>query len=106
MDVVNETWYGVRLDIDVDAHSYDITVWEDGNPTNTAIVTNLDFRDLLLADPVDDIQMGDFYASSSDLRTAHVDDLRLIGPRIFADDFENGNTGAWSGGKGSQPDKR
>lgn len=76
--------------------SYDITVWEDANPTNTTTVTGLDFRDLPLADPIDDIQLGDFYNSYSDLRLAHVDDLRLVGPRVFADDFETGNTGAWS----------
>lgn len=96
MDVADNTWYGVRVDIDVDAHSYDITVWEDANPGNTATVTGVDFRDLSQADPVDEIQLGDFYNSSSDLRLAHVDDLRLVGPRVFADDFETGNTGAWS----------
>jgi hypothetical protein len=98
MDVVDDTWYSVRLDIDVDTHSYDITVWEDDDPTNTATVTGLDFRDLAAADPIDDIQMGDFYDSFSITRTAYLDDVRLIGPRIFADDFEAGNTGAWSNG--------
>jgi hypothetical protein len=105
MDVVNDTWYGVRLEIDVDTHSYDITVWEEGNLTNTATETDVDFRNLLLADPVDDIQMGDFYASFSDPRNAHLDDLRLVGPRVFADDFETGDTGGWSSGKESSPNE-
>jgi len=98
MDVAINTWYGVRLDIDVEAHSYDITVWEDADPANTATVTGVDFRNLLLADPVDDIQMGDFYNGSSDLRLAYLDDLRLVGPGVFVDDFESGDTSAWSGG--------
>jgi hypothetical protein len=96
MDVSSDTWYGVHLDIDVDAQSYDITVWEEANPTNTATETNLDFRNLGLADPIDDIQMGDFFDSFSDTRTAHLDDLLLIGPRIFVDGFESGDTAAWS----------
>ena len=96
MNVAIETWYGVRLDIDVDSQSYDITVWENAAPTNTTTVTGLDFRDLPLADPIDDIQLGDFYASYSDLRLAYVDNLRLVGSRVFADDFETGNTGVWS----------
>lgn len=96
MDVSSDIWYGVHLDIDVDSHSYDITVWEEANSTNTATVMDVDFRNLLLANPVDDIQVGDFYASFSDSRTAHLDDLRLVGPRVFVDDFESGDTGAWS----------
>lgn len=98
-DVVNDTWYGVRLDIDVSTHSYDITVWEAADPSNTTTVTGLDFRNLLLADPVDDIQIGDFYDSFSDSRSAYLDDLRLVGPGIFSDGFESGNTGAWLGGE-------
>ena len=45
---------------------------------------------------VDDIQMGDFYDSFSDERTAYLDDLRLVGPGIFVGDFETGSTDAWS----------
>jgi hypothetical protein len=106
MDIDDDTWYGVRLDIDVDTHSYDITVWEDANPANTSTVTGIDFRNLLLADPVDSIQMGDFTATSSDSRFGLLDDLRLVGPRVFVDDFEGGDTGAWSGGTGSPPGDR
>ena len=97
MDVSNDTWYGVHLVIDVDTHTYDITVWEDTNPANTNTVPDLDFRNGLLADPIDDIQIGDFSQTSIDQRIGYLDDLRLVGPRIFLDDFESGDPGAWSG---------
>ncbi|MCG6948534.1 MAG: hypothetical protein LJE93_06420, partial [Acidobacteria bacterium] len=44
MDVVADTWYGVRLEIDPTTFTYDITVWEDGNPGNTASETGIPFR--------------------------------------------------------------
>jgi hypothetical protein len=96
MDVVNDTWYGVRLEIDVTTHSFDITVWEETNPTNTSTVTGVDFRNLLLADPVDEIQIGDFSQTYSDTRLGYLDDLLFVGPGVFHDDFESGDISAWS----------
>jgi len=97
MDISSDAWYGVHLDIDTAASTYDITVWEQDNPTNTATVTDRTFRNSPLADAVDEIQLGDFYASFSDLRSAYVDDLRLVGPVVFRDGFESGDTAEWSG---------
>jgi hypothetical protein len=97
MDISSDAWYGVLLDIDTAAATYDITVWEQDNPTNTATVTDRTFRNSPLANAVDEIQLGDFYASYSDLRSAYVDDLRLVGPVVFRDGFESGDTAEWSG---------
>ena len=96
MDITGDAWYGVHLEIDTAACTYDITVWEADNPATTATVTDRTFRNFTLADAVDEIQLGDFYASYSDLRSAYVDDLRLVGPVVFRDDFESGDTAGWS----------
>ncbi|MEE4273348.1 MAG: hypothetical protein V2I67_16860 [Thermoanaerobaculales bacterium] len=97
MDVVNDTWYGVHLVIDPVAFTYDITVWEDENPTNTSTVTGLAFRNGSAADAVDELQIGDFHPGFvGEERYAYLDDLFLIGPVVFADDFESGNAFAWS----------
>lgn len=97
MDISSDTWYGVHLEIDTAACTYDITVWQEDNPATTATVTDRTFRNFTLADAVDEIQLGDFYASYSDLRSAYVDDLRLVGPIVFRDGFESGDTAGWSG---------
>jgi len=60
MDVVPDIWYGVRLEINPATFTYDITVWEDGNPANTATETAIAFRDGSTADTIDQIQFGNF----------------------------------------------
>lgn len=97
MDVVPNVWYGVHIFADVGAHAYDITVWEDDDPTNAVTVTNLDFRNGAAAGIIDQIQFGDFNASltpHSDV--VFLDDVFFIGPNMFRDGFESGNTDAWS----------
>jgi hypothetical protein len=96
MDIASDTWYGVHLLIDPVSSTYDVTVWQDDNPATTATVTDLAFRNGPSADVITEIQMGDFYASYSDIRPAYVDEVLLIGPFVFADGFEAGHTGAWS----------
>jgi hypothetical protein len=96
MDISGDTWYGVHLLIHPSSHSYDITVWQDDNPANTATVTGIDFRHGALADTIDQIQAGDFYKSYSDIRPAWIDEILLIGPFVFADAFETGTTDNWS----------
>ena len=96
MDIASDTWYGVHLLIDPIAYTYDITVWQDDNPTNTATVTGLAFRNGASADVITELQIGDFYDSFSDVRPAYLDEVLLIGPYVFADGFETGHTGAWT----------
>jgi hypothetical protein len=97
MDVAPNGWYGVHVFADLGAHAYDITVWEDANPTNAVTVTNLDFRDGAAAGIIDQIQFGDFNTSltpHSDV--VFVDDVFFIRPNVFRDGFESGNTDTWS----------
>ncbi len=97
MDVVADTWYGVTLEIDPLTFTYDITVWEDGFPTNTATETGIGFRDGSAADHIDQIQFGNFSdAVAGPADSAFIDDVEFIGARVLNDGFESGNTGAWS----------
>jgi hypothetical protein len=60
-------------------------------------VTDLAFRNGSAADAIDEIQIGDFHPGYvGEEKYAFLDDLRLVGPVLFRDDFENGNSGAWS----------
>jgi parallel beta-helix repeat protein len=97
MDVSPDTWYGVKLEIDPAALTYDITVWEDGNPGNTATETGLPFRDGSDVEVIDQIQFGNFSdATSGPAASAFIDDVEFVGTRVLKDDFESGNTGMWS----------
>jgi len=97
MDVVPDTWYGVRLEIDVATYSYDITVWEDANPTNTATETGIAFQNGSAADTIDQIQFGNFSDSvTSSTDYAFIDDITFVGSTILKDGFESANTSAWS----------
>jgi len=97
MDVVADTWYGVTLNIDPSTFTYDITVWEDGNPGNTATETGVAFRDGSAVEVIDQIQFGNFSdAVAGPAFSAFVDEVEFIGTRILKDGFESGNTGAWS----------
>lgn len=96
MDISSDTWYGVHLEIHASSFTYDITVWEDDYPSNSNTVTGVDFRNGAAAGAITELQAGDFYVSSSDLRAAYLDEVFLIGPTVFRDDFESGNPDAWS----------
>ncbi len=97
MDVAADTWYGVTLEIDPSTFTYDITVWEDDNPANTATEIGVVFRDGSAADHIDQIQFGNFSDSvSGPADSAFIDDVTFVGPRVLNDDFESGNTGSWS----------
>jgi len=97
MNVAADTWYGVTLDVDPDTFTYDITVWEDGFPTNTATETSIPFRDGSDVRVIDQIQFGNFSdAVAGPAASAFVDDVEFIGARVLNDDFESGNTGQWS----------
>ena len=97
MDVTPDTWYGVKLEIDPAAFTYDITVWEDDNPTNTASDTEISFRNGSDGGHIDQIQFGNFSDSTTSSNvSAFVDDVKFTGSRVLNDDFESGNTGAWS----------
>jgi len=97
MNVVADTWYGVTLEIDPSTFTYDITVWEDGFPTNTATETGIPFRDGSDVEVIDQIQFGNFSdAVAGPTDSAFIDDVEFIGARLLNDDFESGNTGSWS----------
>ena len=97
MDVAADTWYGVTLEIDPATFTYDITVWEDGFPGNTATETGIPFRDGSAVEVIDQIQFGNFSdAVAGPAASAFVDDVEFIGARVLNDDFESGNTGFWS----------
>jgi len=97
MDVAADTWYGVKLEIDPAAFTYNITVWEDDNPSTTATESSIPFRNGSDADHIDQIQFGNFNeAVSGPAASAFVDDVEFIGARVLNDDFESGNTGSWS----------
>jgi hypothetical protein len=97
MDVASDTWYGVTLDIYPSTFTYDITVWEDGNPGTTATETGIPFRDGSDVEVIDQIQFGNFSdASAGPAASAFVDDVEFVGARILKDDFERANTSAWS----------
>jgi hypothetical protein len=97
MNVAADTWYGVTLDINTATHTYDITVWENGNPGNTATETGIVFRDGSAVDVIDQIQFGNFSdALAGPAASAFVDDVGFVGVRILNDDFESGNVGSWS----------
>jgi hypothetical protein len=97
MNVTVDTWYGVTLDIHPSTFTYDITVWEDGNPGNTATETGIPFRDGSNVDVIDQFQFGNFSdAVSGPAASAHVDDIEFIGSNIFNDGFESGHFGSWS----------
>jgi parallel beta-helix repeat protein len=97
MNVVADTWYGVILEIDPATFTYDITVWEDGNPGNTATETGIPFRDGSDVEVIDQIQFGNFSdAVAGPGASAFIDDVEFIGERILNDDFESGNVGSWS----------
>jgi parallel beta-helix repeat protein len=97
MTVAADTWYGVKLEIDPATFSYDITVWEDGNPGNTVTQTGIAFCNGSAVEVIDQIQFGNFSdATSGPAASAFIDDIEFIGRRILNDDFESGNTGSWS----------
>ena len=97
MDVAADTWYGVTLEIDPATFTYDITVWEEGFPGNTATETGIPFRDGSAVEVIDQIQFGNFSdAVAGPGASAFVDDVEFIGARVLYDDFESGNTGFWS----------
>lgn len=97
MDVVPDTWYGVRLEIDIATFTYDITVWEDGVPANTVTETDIPFRNGSTADTIDQIQFGNFSDSSVSFTDyAFIDDVTFIGTTVLEDGFESGNTSGWS----------
>ena len=97
MNVVADTWYGVTLEIDPATLTYDITVWEDLYPANTATEVGIPFRDGSAVEVIDQIQFGNFSdAVSGPAASAYVDDVEFIGTRVLNDDFESGNTGSWS----------
>ena len=60
MDVAADTWYGVTLEIDPTSFTYDITVWEDDDPANTATETGIAFRDGSDVEVIDQFQFGNF----------------------------------------------
>jgi hypothetical protein len=97
MDVAPDTWYGVRLEIDTATYTYDITVWEDGNPANIATEAGIAFRNGSAADAIDQIQFGNFSdAVTSSTDYAFIDDIGFVGPNVFEDGFESGTTSSWS----------
>ena len=97
MDVVPDTWYGVRLEIDPATYFYDITVWEDGNPANTSAETGIAFRDGSAADTIDQVQFGNFSDTLiSSIDYAFIDDIKFVAPTVLEDGFESANTGSWS----------
>lgn len=97
MNVVVDTWYGVTLDIYPATFTYDITVWEDDFPGNTATETDIPFRDGSDVEVIDQIQFGNFSdAVAGPAGSTFVDDVEFIGTRVLNDDFESGNTGSWS----------
>jgi parallel beta-helix repeat protein len=97
MAVSADTWYGVTLEIDPASFTYDITVWEDGNPGNTATETGIAFRDGTEVEVIDQIQFGNFSdAGAGPAASAFVDDVEFVGARVLNDDFETGNVGSWS----------
>jgi hypothetical protein len=97
MNVVADSWYGVTLVVDPTSFTYEITVWEDDNPGNTATETGIPFRDGSDVEVIDQIQFGNFNdAVSGTVASAFVDDVKFIGARVLNDDFESGNTGSWS----------
>lgn len=97
MDVAADTWYGVTLEIDPTTFTYDITVWEDDNPANTATETGIAFRDGSDVEVIDQVQFGNFSeAVAGPAASAFVDDVVFMGVRILNDGFERANTSAWS----------
>lgn len=97
MDVSTNTWYGVALEIDPSTHSYDITVWEDGSPTNTAAETGIGFLNGTDVETIDQFQFGNFSDSSSNSTdAAYVDNVSFVGSRVLEDGFESANTSGWS----------
>ena len=97
MDVAPGTWYGVYIAADMASSTFDITVWEDQYPANTATVTGLDFRNGAAASVIDQIQFGDFNAGTTPHSdSSYLDDVVFIGPTVFRSDFETGNTGGWA----------
>ncbi len=97
MDIVADTWYGVHLDIDISTLTYDITVWEDGNPVNTTTETGIPFRNGSAASIVDHIQFANFSgAVAGPSGSAFVDDVTFVGATILNDGFESANTSGWS----------
>lgn len=97
MSVSPDTWYGVHIVADIPEHSYDISVWEEANPANSVTVTGLDFRNGASANAVDQIQFGDFNADVTPYSgSSYLDSVFFIGPIVFVDGFESGDTNAWS----------
>jgi len=97
MNVVVDTWYGVTLDTFPSTHTYDIKVWEDGNPGNTATQTGIPFRNGSAVEVIDQIQFGNFSdVDTGPAASAYIDGVALTGARVLHDDFETGNTGHWS----------
>jgi len=97
MSVAPDTWYGVHIIADIATHSYDISVWEEGNPGNNATLTGLDFRNGAAASAIDQIQFGDFNGDPTPYSgSSYLDSVFFVGPIVFLDGFESGNTDAWS----------
>ena len=97
MDVSAGTWYGTTLKIDPSTHTYDITVWEDNDPANTATETGIDFQNGTNVDTIDQILFGNFSESAvSSTDSAYVDDVSFVGSRVLEDGFDSGNLSGWS----------
>jgi parallel beta-helix repeat protein len=97
MDVTADTWYGVTLQVDPASFTYDITVWEDGNPANAVTETGIPFRDGSAVEIIDQIQFGNLIdEGATSTASAFIDDVAFIASRVLKDDFESGNTGMWS----------
>jgi hypothetical protein len=97
MGVSPYTWYGVTLEIDPTSSTFDITVWEDGNPAVSASQYGIPFRNGADVDVIDQIQFANFGESAvSSTASAYVDDISFTGTRILDDGFDFGNTSGWS----------
>jgi len=95
--IMANVWYGVRVEADLATTTYDITVWQDGSPTNTVTVTGIRFRDGDAAATLDEVQFGDFSSSTTpDSFVAYVDDVGFGGEAVADDNFESGDFSGWS----------
>lgn len=96
MDISVDTWYGVTLEIYPSTHTYDITVWEEAVPANSAAETGIPFRNGSDVEVIDQIQFGNFSdAAGGPAAPAFVDDVDFVGSRVMVDGFESANTSAW-----------
>ena len=94
--ILPDTWNRVRLDVDVTANTYDVSVWREGDMATVHSVAAVPFRTAAGVGPLTNIQFGDFNISViPDGHVAWVDDV-LVLPLVFGDSFESGDTSGWS----------